>query len=319
MALSARKYRESQKNKKLARELELEEDEEKPVLPVQSLTKELISVSKDVFKDEDGKHPKVLDIAERVEPYMPVIGQFFKGLVQGMQNNQVQNAQQKAARPSIQPPAGWESFSPIQRLAKKYASDGTESVWYAQGIAWEEYKASGIQPSVTVQQVQQGVPASYNEPQNLRQLARKYPEAPLVSDELPVQTPIPSDPSREGKPVGFLSSPQENNKSDTVLEETMKAIQDDQVKYVNMAISYLDTMPMEQFKQYLSDLDSWITKALTFKFMLPVHLKAIILATPADELIQVLEKGCVEKYKWLKENNQLEAIKKKYDELRSKL
>ena len=278
--------------------------------------KELLEKAKSMTKDPVSEETDpVMKYIEKGMKYLPIIMEAFKGFNIASRNFQSRQPQQT---PSIQPPAGWESMSGLARLGRKYS----EPAWYEAGERWESYKATGgvtsentgyVDPTYTTPPPQP--------PQDLKQLAQKHPEPPLVKDETPVQDFTETEPQR--KPEFVKKAEEKRGETEEVKgdETTMiiNAMREDNNKYIELAFNYLASLEMEKFKGYINKPETFKSKMGLLPIILPFQTKEMIRNTTSDELVQIFEEKVPDKHKWLKENKKLPELKKLFEELKNML
>jgi len=311
-------------------------DDPTPVLNLQSETaKEVLELSKTIFKDPDtGKPDKILTYIEQGAKYLPLAVKFMEGFMENMKAFNAKPVQAEEEEQKMQPPEGWESVSPLEKMKYKYS----RPAWYEAGLAWDSYKESGvINPAVNINYVDKGytpprrgqiVHDQGAEPVSLNELSRKHPEPPLVDDqEKPTENlhdpklekVIEEKQKRLNTPKEIKDKDVEEVKPEKVEEDIVKELQEDNIKYVQTAINFVGSMDFEKFKKDIDSLDSIIKKYETFLFLMPVQLKVMLKQTSDEEILKLFLKSSAEKYNWCKENNKLEKITEVFNNLKAKL
>lgn len=304
-------------------------------------------VANDVLKPKEGEESKFLKVVNKYEKYLPIVGNFVQGFLENMQK-------QQAMKPkvTVQGPSGWDSLSPLQRMSRKYEPDGSMSDWYRAGEAWEEYKKTGNynirenqsqsdytdksgnqytymneqDPEKRRQKFQEERAAlmggGNSKPSSMAELAHKYPEAPLVSNDKPNQDAENSNVSGENdKP---LQHPDSNSQSLNTTEaqkakeydNVIHALHADANKYITIGADYINAMSMEDFQKYVKNIQPLLNKLKFVKIFIPIHLRDVIVLTPSEHFVQLIKERCVDKYKWLEETDGIQFAKGVFDEVK---
>lgn len=285
---------------------------EKEVLDLNKAA-DIVNETKNLLKNSDSPQQEedpILKAIEKYSKYLPLVMQFVQGFQQAAAAHQPAAQQQQ----SVQPPPGWLNMTPMQRMAYKY----TRAEWYAAGERYEEFATTGqINPAINTAYVdptydasreqRRPIPVHNAEPQNLAQLSKKYGEPPLVQDAQIVEQKPADQPK------------QDQTQQPKPEEQIIKAMQDDNAKYLKMGIDYVNKIPMDSFKVYIATIDTLIQQAKGFKDLLPVHVKAMIVQTSADELIDIFKQGCPEKYAYIEKEKKIDKIKQLYDTMKKEL
>lgn len=277
------------------------EKENKPDFDFSSTTKAIETI-KDLT-GADGKEATeddpILKTIEKYSKYIPLAMKLiegFKAAAGDFQNRQPQEDN------SPQPPAGWAAMSPMKRLGNKYKNPD----WYAAGEAYQTYLTTGaINPAVNINNVdrsyddgaerrrqaaernrRQAAGEDQPNPQNLKDLGNKYPDAPLVEDQ--------PTPTGETMPTN-----QQQN------EEILLKLQQDNARYLQMGIDYMKKMDQAKFEKTINNIDGLIKKSKPFIPFIPVHVKAMIENTTRQEIEEIFLANCPEKHKWLVDNDKI--------------
>ena len=279
---------------------------EKAVLDLNSAAN-IVTETKNLLKTENSQadDDPILKAIEKYSKYLPLVMQFVQGFQQATAAHQPAQQQQQG----LQPPVGWLGLTPIQRMAYKYS----RAEWYEAGEKYEEWIANGqMNPSINTgyvdptydprREIRKPIPVNNAEPQSLAQLSKKYGEPPRINNDVPQQVAVEQKPAEPPKE-----------------EQIIKAMQDDNAKYLKMGIDYLNKIPMESFKIYIATIDTLIQQAKGFKDLLPVHVKAMIQQTSADEMIDIFKQGCAEKYSYVEKQDKINKIKELYDAMKKEL
>lgn len=303
-----------------------------PVLDLQSdEVKQALEMGKEVFKDpKTGKPDKIFEYIEKGAKYMPLVMKFIEGFMTNMQTfNQQQQQQSAKQAPAIQPPPGWDGMGAMEKLKYKYAKPG----WYEAGLKWDEYKETGvINPEINIGYVDSSYtpnrrPAAQSlddTPCSLLELGKKYPDPPLLKDEYeaPAQLHDPKleevikeKKDKKGAVMDKKVELQDNKSSD----EVIKALQQDNARYLQMAIKFLGAQSLEEFQKNIEDLEGLYKKYEPMMELLPLQLREMINNSSDEELIKIFEEACPDKYSWSKENNKLEAIKTLFGTIKKRI
>lgn len=299
--------------------------------------KALLDTAKKASKDPDtDEEDPVFKYIEKGMKYLPVIIEAFKGFNAAAANFQQTQRPAQNQAPAIQPPDGWETMTALQRLSKKYS----RPEWYAAGERWEEYKASGGASYVTPvntnyvdpaynQAVAQRQTQANQEARSLSELKNKYPEPPAVSDAPPQmqEAPTQEPPQEQKQEPEFIKKAQEkrgeqkdkpktNEEAETML---VNAMREDNNKYIEMAFNYLNGLSMEQFKDYVQNIDKLKPKFKMLKMFLPVQTREMLKNTSSAEFVDIFKTKSPDKYKWLKDEKKIPEMKKLFDELKAGL
>ena len=319
----------------------------KPVLELNGdATKQLMTMGKEIFKDpETGKPDKIMTYIEQGAKYMPMILKFVEGFMSNMKAFNQQNPQQQA-QPEMQPPEGWSNFSPIEKLKYKYS----RPAWYEAGLAWDNYKETGqvnsqvntgyVDPSYS--QPRRGQPIQHDQQVNsLQDLSKKHADPPLVKDQAPEDPVQRHDPKLEavikekqkrhmGKDhnekvleVGNMDlneQDQEKNQMETNENEgIVQALQEDNARYIQLALKFLTAMEMTEFQNKINSLDQEVKKIEPFFDLLPIQLREMLKKTPDKELIEIFKGSCADKFDWCEKNKHLPKISAMFNDLKSKI
>jgi len=298
--------------------------EGKPVLEINK-TGDLVKQTQDLLKnkgsDSDVGDDPILKVIDKYGKYVPLVMKFIEGLQGSMKQYN-----KKDLTPKIQPPEGWLNSTPMQKLGWKY----TRSDWYAAGERYDQAIESGYtNPQVNISNVDSNY--SDPQPQNLRQLARKYPEAPLVSDSAPSQNLNTSQPkeknekSGDSQPVqsvnGDQSSNIKNSEKEKEKEQSNQAkdivaeLQADNVKYIELGADFINGLTDEEFKNYLKNIDDLIEKSKPFIPLLPVQVKGMIIQTTKEDLETLFKEKCPEKFKVVQTQKQKNKLLELFESL----
>jgi len=302
--------------------------EGKPILEI-SKTGDLIKQTQELLKtsktDPEAKEDPIIQAIDKYGKYIPLVLNFLKGF----QGSVAQyNKQDKT--PKLQAPDGWLNATPMQKLGLKYS----RSEWYAAGERYDAAVELGhTNPQVDISHVDPNysTDSSNPKPQNLRQLAKKYPEAPIVQDS-PPQTPPQTQQvdlknennGKESKAIGNKSLkkedkietlPVENHAEDKIITE----LQQDNAKYLNLGAEYINGLKDEEFKNHLKNIDDLIEKSKPFIPLLPVQVKGMILQTSKKDLEALFEEKCLEKYKIVVKEKLIKKLLELFEKLKDSI
>ena len=246
----------------------------KPVLNINSAS-ELVKQTQELLKNKgsDTEDDPILKAINRYGKYVPLVMEFIKGL-----QGSISQYNKQDLTPKIQPPAGWLNMTAIQKLNYKYS----RSEWYAAGEAYDLAMETGnMNPQINNNYVD----PTYSAPQNLQQLARKYPEAPMASNAPP--TPAPVAPTPTSAPVNTPSGAE---------NPIVAELQQDNLKYINLGAEFVNRQTDEQFLDHLKNIDALVEKAKPFIPLIPVQVKGMIIQTTKEDLQTLFKEKCPAKY-----------------------
>ncbi len=103
------------------------------------------------------------------------------------------------------------------------------------------------------------------------------------------------------------------------LENVQQALQADNARYIQMAMQFVNKRSMKDFQKDVKSPDSLAKLLGRFTFLLPVHVKSMIVNTPAPELESVFKQACPEKYSWLVKNKKVPALLAMFEKLKESL
>jgi hypothetical protein len=167
------------------------------------------------------------ELVESVTKFEPQIktafkflGAFAKGFTKRKNEDKQGNKQDNIPKNNtIKPPVGWEEMDKLVRLNHQFnVTDGKESEWWKQGIAWENYKAGNKEATLETFELKpdqnQAKAKIVSEPQTLNELAELYPDSALQQVNSNNHPPTPPTP-----PVK-----QDNNdtKTDDITQQKLK-------------------------------------------------------------------------------------------------
>jgi len=269
----------------------------KPVIDLNSAsglvkqTRELLSTKQNANEVEDDPILKAID---KYGKYLPLVMQFIQGL-QG--SIQVQN---KPQVPQIQAPEGWLGMSPMQKLNRKY----TMPEWYSAGERYDEAVQTGqFNPQINTAYVD---PNYSSEPKNLTQLARKYPDAPIVDSPPVTQAP-------KEAPVQKV----EEKPKESVETQIISELQADNLRYITMGATFINNLTDDQFKVHLDNIDALVEKAKPFIPLIPVHVKGMLVNTPKEDLVVLFKDKCPTKYAIIENEKKLEKLTSLFESLKT--
>lgn len=295
------------------KELELDKIKE-----VNNVVKDILTpVNKNDFTSDSSieEADPVLKTIEKYAKYLPLVQQFFAGFSESAKAFNQANANNNPTRNStIQPPEGWTSMSAMEKLKFKYS----RPAWYEAGLQYDAYlEGAGQVNTGYVDQTynddayrrrmaQYQEQKQQNEARSLQELQKKYPDPPLLKEN-PIQKSEPAEPKQEKpepKAEKVSEIKQENNENNQLVEE----LQQDNAKYLGLAINYINGLTDDQLLKHVEDVDSLYNKFKLFAPFLPVHVKAMIANTTREEWKEILEQQCKNKFNLLKEKGKVEAI-----------
>jgi hypothetical protein len=271
--------------------------------------------------------------------------QFFKGFAESAQAAQLKDMElkQQQRSNSIQPPPGWLSVSPIQKLNRKYDPAGNITPWYQQGMVFDESLSGGsIQQAVSsyrpvaMENTVQGQRMAQRERSmsdlnkqaenerwdNPEQLS-KTPDGQMdlsKAKEVPRSDGAPATINEAIKQEQQLKQPDEEVKATEVLKEIGGKLMEDNQKYLGMFIEYIKSRPIDQFEKDLENAEETIKGFLDkWGWIIPVQTKEMIKRTSYDELKQMVETNAPEKYDLIKKKKLMKKFETMWDELQKKI
>ena len=311
------------------------------------ILKHLKDLGVNSMKDEEGKLDKTM---ETILKYGPLVGELVKGFLGAAKQNQTQNQEPKPSMVNLpQAPPEWLNMSPMERLSKKY----TRPDWYAAGEKYEEEMLMIPQPELNNQVSMQGTSQTGTQQpkrETLASLARKHPEPPpvrqqseeemileakrleqqenIIVPEAKTEVPERKDFSEVVKENQERNQALANNKPIEETKEPIKMIPEDEIKtaiqqendrYVGMAIKYLNELDMDKFKEAVRDPEYILNKLKPLVDFLPTALRGALKTTEKEGIKRLLKGECSEKYKWLEENNKVDNVLDMFETLKKEL
>jgi len=289
----------------------------KPVLNINK-TSDLIKQTEDLLRNKgsETESDPILKAIDKYGKYVPLVMQFIQGLQGSMQQYN-----KKDLTPKIQPPEGWLNMSPMQKLNYKYS----RSEWYAAGEAYDAAIESGyMNPQINASYVDPTYTAPA--PQDLRSLARKYPEPPMANDSQVINTPVQSpanDKAGDQRPVqqanGNQSSNAENSEKEklsTEKEAIVAELQQDNLKYINLGADFINRLSDQQFKDHLKNIEALIEKAKPFIPLIPIQVKGMIIQTSKEDLEALFKEKCPEKYAMVVKSKKVKELLEMFEKLK---
>jgi hypothetical protein len=181
-------------------------------------------------------------------------------------------------------------MSPMQKLGYKH----TRAEWYAQGEAYDLAMETGnMNPAVNPSYVD----ATYKE--NLKSLARKYPEPPLVIDKPQIENKKIEEPVNESKLISEL--------------------QQDNAKYINTATNYVNNMSDEVFLNHLKNIDELVKKVEPFIFLIPIQVQGMINNTSTADLKELFKTKCSKKFEIIEKEGLTSKLLEMFESLKLKI
>ena len=285
---------------------------DKPTLNINKAG-DLIKQTQDLLKNKgsETESDPILKAIDKYGKYVPLVMQFIQGL-QGA----VSTYNKKDLSPKLQAPAGWLNSSPMQRLNYKYS----RPEWYAAGEAYDAAIESGyMNPQINNNYVDPTYTAP-PQPQNLSQLARKYPEAPLVQDKPQTRqtsnsegTAAPqSSPIVEEKTGSEAVSKSESAAVDPLVAE----LQADNLKYINLGADFINGLKDDQFIEHLKNIEALVEKAKPFIPIIPIQVKGMIVQTSKEDLESLFKEKCPAKYSLVVKEKKVKKLLELFEELK---
>lgn len=325
----------------------------KPTFDLNSVNK-ATGALKEVFAkkgESSTEDDPVLKTIEKYAKYIPLVLQFMEGFKTAAKDSQMFSGQGKTQDNTPKAPAGWLDMGAMEKLRFKYS----RPEWYAAGLQYDEYVQTGqVNPQVNTSYVD----ASYDDaaarrreqmaqrqriasgqdgtnPQSLRELSKKYPEPPLASDSPPMESNLntASQPQQHDQEKSSLAHTEDLRTSDGTSKnaeqqteekkseetELVKELQLDNARYIQMGVSYLNSLPMEKFKEHIKNIDGLVAKAKPFVPLIPIQVKSMLQITPATEIEEIVKAQCPEKYEWLKKNKKITKLLELFEKLKKEI
>jgi hypothetical protein len=159
-------------------------------------------------------------------------------------------------------------------------------------------------------------------PQDLRTLARKYPDPPLVKDTTQQTsnsggTITADSPIVEKTPTdGAIKKPSVEPSQDTEMEKALIA---DNMKYLEMATSYINGLSDKEVVENMSDIKVLFEKVKPFLPFLPINVKGMILQMNEDVIKNLFEEKCPAKYKLIVENKKTKKLVELFEMIKKEI
>lgn len=309
--------------------------------PVDQLTSALNALTETLGPD-DG----VTKFIKKVQPFVPLATAFIQGFVQNMNAAQAQTQQ----APVLQPPEGWTYLSGIEKLKRKYNSDGSLSSWYLAGEYYDQQMAiRGIGPGV-----QSGMPIPMEhtihgqreaaiqrrnqemaqaQQRTMRDLEREAQQFDKKAQDTQDMATAQEVSRSDGAPTTInealeakeSSESQENGSQLTgeqakqIVKEITPKLQEDAIKYLNLVVNYFKTREIKQFENDLKNVDEMIKQYSGFIDLLPFQAKESFKRIKAEELEGMLKEADPEKHKMIVKKKLKSKLFKLWDELKARL
>jgi hypothetical protein len=275
----------------------------KPVLNINK-TSDLIKQTEDLLRNKgsETESDPILKAIDKYGKYVPLVMQFIQGLQGSMQQYN-----KKDLTPKIQPPEGWLNMSPMQKLNYKYS----RSEWYEAGERYDAAIESGyMNPQINASYVDPTYTAPA--PQDLRSLARKYPEPPLANNSPPSSNPEPAvaDQSTNAEMLKKEELPSEK-------EAIVAELQQDNLKYINLGADFINRLSDQQFKDHLKNIEALIEKAKPFIPLIPIQVKGMIIQTSKEDLETLFKEKCPEKYAMVVKSKKVKELLELFEKLKT--
>jgi hypothetical protein len=277
-------------------------------------TKVITSLAKEFGEDTPENKEFISKIEKYIslgEKFLPIALQFIKGFAERQQELQLHNANQVQATSRTTAPAGWEGLTPMQRISKKYASDGTISTWYAQGEQYEAEKNMSV--NTPTFQINETPTQQYQQaPTSLKELSQRHPDPPMLSNQEPKQEePKQEEPKQE---------PQKKQEQTNMEKETQKLVEDlrkDNEVYLKLALDHINKMTTIELKKQIEN-QTLFNPIIQFKDFVPTQTKQMILTIDQEYLEKMLKTHCREKFEYLKNKELLDKAFQQFVEVQEK-
>jgi len=286
--------------------------------------KEIIEQIKNKTSDElTGEVDPFIKFTEQAIKYAPLVTQFVKGITENFRMSQAQQVQPQNI---VQAPDGWLSMSLMQKEVLKYKRPN----WYKQGIAYD--KAVSSAPVLTT-------PPNYQPPQQaqpivhetMESIKNKYPEPPLVNDEVPQVEESSEDWAKNNAEIRekeFMRQVENKEQKEEIKKEEqnemvnkenlIEKMMKDNENYINLAVDYINKLSDTKFIENLNNIETYTKKAKKYLIFIPVQLKESLLMTSDEDFLKLIEMRCKAKYDLMNKDN-IEDFKKMFNELKEKL
>ena len=94
---------------------------------------------------------------------------------------------------------------------------------------------------------------------------------------------------------------------------------EDNKKYVSMAVNFISSMDMEEFKKNISDIDALYKKLIVMKDFLPIQVKIMLKSSKVDDFIDILKQNSKEKFEFVEKENKMDELKVLFSNLISEI
>ena len=302
---------------------------------IQETTKPIIDTARKMMTKEDGIDPdddKFLKTVENITKYVPMVVGLIQGFSQQMQAARAANQPQQMEQPQQrgpEPPPGWLSMDPLQKLSKKYVG-GQLNPWYVAGLrydAWADGTASTDVPAA------QGYPPQHTQAdwvtptrENIVRQQRGEPTMnpdyglppPDFSTPVPAKsapsTPAPSQAQgTPGVPAhGSYASvaptqappPQRNE-----LPPEVQAAIAVNTQYIKLATGYINSMSDEDLERWVNDPKTLREKAKAALPLLPPSVVSMLREGDLEAFVQTLKEECTSKWVVLEQKQLVEQAR----------
>jgi len=260
------------------------------------------------LKEEDKQYiDKIEKYITLGEKYLPLVLKFVEGFTTRLQD-QSQQTQETQANLITPAPQGWDELSPMQRIGRKYQSDGSISAWYRQGEMHEEQKQ--LTPQNTRQNptpnLQQYTPPQAQEPTSLQELARKHPEPKAIDTE----------EIKEPQEIKKQEEPKENENMEEVNKLIQNLTKDNEI-YLKTGFEYLNKMENKELEKHL-EKGTMFEMIEKYKMFIPTQTKTMIKNMEKEHVDKLLQDHAPEKYKYFKKKKLLEKVFEDFEKTKAK-
>ncbi|AKB79015.1 hypothetical protein MSHOH_2532 [Methanosarcina horonobensis HB-1 = JCM 15518] len=268
------------------RKQEIEEDyEEEYEEEEMSTADDIISVLEKEAIRRNGEVPELLQYAKIVAPYI-------QNFTMGFLENYSKFKQQNTKVETIQPPAGWLEMKPLDRMARKYIDPD----WYAAGERYEASKTGAVNVNYIDKTY---VPPTTMKRETLKDLQNKYPEPPLIEQKSEETVSERFKKFKENDEINGNKNEIDKYKNEIIENngenEVIQMINQDNVKYIQMAIGYLSNMKPVDFCEFVSE-KKYESMLKTYKMFLPIQTKTMLKQTKIEELESIFKQNCPEHF-----------------------
>jgi hypothetical protein len=310
------------KTKEIPKEIQKIENQD-PIFMAMSALKETLGPEDPVSKGID-KYGKYI-----------VLGMsFVKGFAENMAAHQEEKKVNESQRINVQPPEGWNRLSDIERIARKYNKDGTESAWYLQGLAYERsmlgsdvevavrshYPVAMERTTAGSMQAERNKIISRDETKSLRKENEGASMAELQrqSEQWDKKEEKKTELAEESK-VESENPATEVIDPNVALNEIFAEMTEDNKRFLGLITNYFKNRSIEQFEKDLNNVDALIVQYKPFLNVLPVQTRTLFKSLSFEDWKSLLVSQDQEKLNLIVNKNLEEKLKNLIEELKAAL